>query len=116
VLIEQQVLNVTRDQIGGWLLESWNLPAEVSSAIRQQQLAAPEGDAEVYALLLRLTTRLLRREGLADGPVLPIDDALLSALGLTMAEAEAALESLCAASDDLNELTHTLTRARAQAS
>jgi HD-like signal output (HDOD) protein len=115
VLIEQQVLNVTRDQIGGWLLESWNLPAEVSSAIRQQQLAAPQGDAEVYALLLRLTTRLLRREGLADGPVLPIDDALLSALGLTMAEAEAALESLCAASDDLNELTHTLTRARARA-
>lgn len=111
VLIEQQVLNVTRDQIGSWLLESWSLPTEVCAAIRQQQLDAPEGEAEIYARLLRLTVRLLRREGLADGPVEPIDAAGLQHLGLTSEQVEAAVDALFASRDDLNQLTHVLSRA-----
>lgn len=116
VLIELQVLNVTRDQIGSWLLESWSLPSEVSGAIRQQQLDSPEGEAAVYARLLRLTLRLLRREGLADGPVYPADGALLEQLGLTTEQVEEALDTLFSSRGDLDQLTHMLSRTSAQMS
>jgi len=112
VLIEQQVLKVTRDQIGGWLLESWSLPSEVCAAIRQQQLDAPEGEAGSYARLLRLTVRLLRREGLADGPVEPIETELLQCLGLTTEQTEEAMSVLLSSRDNLNQLTHALSRER----
>lgn len=110
VLIEQQVLDVTRDQIGGWLLESWNLPIEVSAAIRQQQLDEPQGEAAPYARLLRLTSGLLRREGLADGPVREIDASLLTSLGLTEEQVESSVKALRAALDDLESLTQVLSR------
>ncbi|MBV1787841.1 HDOD domain-containing protein [Marinobacterium sp. D7] len=113
VLIEQQVLNVTRDQIGGWLLESWNLPEEVYSAIRQQQCEAPDGECASYAGLLQLSKQLLRREGLADGPIFGIDPELCERLGLSLEQADDAVRELLGYQDDLNELTRTLSRARA---
>ncbi|MBS99205.1 MAG: histidine kinase [Oceanospirillaceae bacterium] len=116
VMVEQQVLNVTRDQIGGWLLDSWNLPAEVCAAIRQQQMESPDEEVEPYVGLLQLTTRLLRAEGLADGPVHAIEPALYERLGLTADQVADAVESLKASQDELTELTHTLSKSRAQAS
>jgi len=113
VLIEQQVLNVTRDQIGGWLLESWNLPEEVYSAIRQQQCDEPEGDSETYARLLSLSKQLLRREGLADGPIYGVDPELCESLGLSLEQADGVVAELLGAQEDLDELTRTLSRARA---
>ncbi|GGC09279.1 hypothetical protein GCM10011352_39580 [Marinobacterium zhoushanense] len=113
VLIEQQVLNVTRDQIGGWLLESWNLPDEVYSAIRQQQCEEPEGECSTYACLLQLSKQLLRREGLADGPIFSLDPELCESLGLSLEQADDAIKELLGYQDDLNELTRTLSRARA---
>ncbi|WP_432696946.1 aminoacyl-tRNA deacylase and HDOD domain-containing protein [Marinobacterium sp. YM272] len=106
--VEQHVLRVTRDQVGGWLLDSWNLPEEVSSAIRQQQLASPGGEAEVYARLLRLTQVLLRKEGLADGPVQALEPALYQSLGLELDSVEAAMDTLRERREDLDSLTQTL--------
>ncbi|MBR9885122.1 MAG: HDOD domain-containing protein [Oceanospirillales bacterium] len=113
VLIEQQVINVTRDQIGGWLLESWNLPEEVYAAIRQQQVDEPEGDSEHYARLLHLSKQLLRREGLADGPIYELDPALYERLGLQVEQVDGAVAELVSSQEELNELTRTLSRARA---
>lgn len=113
VLIEQQVLNVTRDQIGAWLLESWNLPEEVYSAIRQQQFDQPSGEYETYIQLLQLAKQLLRREGLADGPLYGVDPDLCERLGLSLEQADAAVSQLLGSQEDLNELTRTLSRARA---
>ncbi len=112
LIVEQQVLNVTRDQIGGWLLESWKLPLEVCEAIRQQQLERPSGEGEIYARLLRLTTLLLRREGVNDGPVLEIDAERYAELGLSAEQADEALLQLHAAQADLDQLTYTLSRSR----
>lgn len=109
-LVEQQVLNLTRDQIGAWLLENWQLPAEVCGAIRQQQSLQPQGEAEIYARLLRLTALLLRREGINDGPLLEIEAESYQVLGLSWSQIEETVQQLHVVQDDLDQLTHTLSR------
>ncbi len=106
--IEQQVLNVTREQIGSWLLANWSLPPVVCEAIRQQQSAAPAGDEADYVRLLYLASHLLREEGLSDGPLEPVPAQLYQALGLEPLQVKKALEDLLANSKALRELTETL--------
>lgn len=106
--IEQQVLNVTREQIGAWLFSSWSLPEDVCTAVRQQNNPDYDGPASLYAKLQYLTNRLLREEGLSDGPLEPIPGELYMQLGLKPADAKAALKELRDARDELTELTHLL--------
>lgn len=106
--VEQHVLKVTRDQVGGWLLDSWNLPEEVFSGIRQQGLESPTGEGEPYARLLRLAQVLLRRAALADGPIHELDPGLYEPMGLELDSVEAAVEALLLSREDLDELTHML--------
>ncbi|TCK06100.1 aminoacyl-tRNA deacylase and HDOD domain-containing protein [Marinobacterium mangrovicola] len=111
-LVEQHVLKVTRDQVGGWLMDSWNLPSEVCSGIRQQQFELPIGDGEPYARLLRLAQALLRREQLADGPITTLEPDMYEPLGLSDGDLEDAVAALLANRDSLDQLTHTLSRHR----
>ena len=107
-LIEMQALGVSRDQIGGWLLESWNLPAEVCDSIRQQGMQEVNTVEPAYPQLIRLATQLLRREGLSDGPVYPVDETLIKALGLTREVVETCVEELTGSQEALDGLTQML--------
>lgn len=80
--VEQEILYVTREQIGGWLLENWKLPEEVAAAVRFQQSPELAGDHQIYAQILFMASRLLRDEGLSDGPKAALPDGLLNALAL----------------------------------
>lgn len=106
--IEQQVLNVTREQIGAWLLSSWSLPEEVSLAIRHQNNPDYNGPASTYAKLQFMTNRLLREQGLSDGPLETIPGELYMQLGLKPVNIKAALQQLQDDRDELNELTRLL--------
>lgn len=106
--IEQQVLNVTREQIGAWLLSSWSLPTEVCLAIRQQNNPDYDGPANRYAKLQYLTNRLLREEGLSDGPLEPIPGELYMQLGLKPVDAKKAIAELNDSREELLELTRLL--------
>lgn len=112
-LVEQHVLKVTRDQVGGWLLDSWKLPSEVSSGIRQQQCEQPVGDGAPYARLLRLAQTLLRRAELADGPATELEPEMYESLGLNEVDLDRAMASLLAGREGLDQLTHELSMRRA---
>lgn len=107
-VIEQQVLSVTREQIGSWLLSSWDLPGEVCTAIRQQNNLEYTGEFHQYAKLLYLSNRLLRAEGLSDGPVEPISEQLYSDLGLNKVDVEQQLQTLMSNDADIRELIEML--------
>ncbi|MBY4675516.1 HDOD domain-containing protein [Marinobacterium arenosum] len=106
--IERQLLNVTREQIGAWLLSSWSLPEEVCKAIRHQNDPDYGGLAAEYAKIQFLTNRLLREQGLSDGPLEPIPGELYLQLGLTPAKAINALQQLMEQDEQLRELTRML--------
>lgn len=106
--IEQQVLSVTREQIGSWLLSSWALPEPVCTAIRQQNNPDYIGDHDNYVKLLYLANRLLRERGLSDGPLETIPDDLYATLGLDRVEVEELLDNLMDNDEDIRELTSML--------
>ncbi len=106
--IEQQVINVTREQIGGWLLSSWALPAEVCDAIRYQNQTDFDGENQAYVQLLYVANRLLRQQGLSDGPVEHVSDAVLESLGLSQEVAQETVSELMADDEAIRELTALL--------
>lgn len=103
--VEQEVLHVTREQIGGWLLESWKLPDEVSMAVRCQQVPVEAGEHQHYARLLYLASRLLRAEGLSDGPRVAIADGLMAQLALAPEQVRQAVEEVKAQTESLSQLS-----------
>lgn len=104
--VELEVLHVTREQIGGWLLENWKLPEEVCAAVRFQQLPERAGEHETYARLLYLASRLLRAEGLSDGPWMPVPETLFNQLALDWDQALAAVAELKEQTESLAQLSH----------
>lgn len=105
-LIEQEVLHVTREQIGGWLLDSWHLPSEVCTAVRfQQEPELANEDERIYAQLIYQASRSLRTRGLSDGPHTRCPDDWPEALGLTPDQVDQSLEFVCSRADSLAELS-----------
>ncbi len=58
-VIDEHILHLSREVIAATLLELWDLPAEVITAVRYQQLDEYCGDHAIYAGLLNLTRKLL---------------------------------------------------------
>ena len=101
-------MSVTREQIGSWLLASWDLPEAVTTSIRQQNAVDYDGEYSSYVKLLYLSNRLLRQQGLSDGPVDNIPDELYKELGLNEADVAKALRQLMRNDADIKELTALL--------
>ncbi|WP_299197879.1 HDOD domain-containing protein [uncultured Amphritea sp.] len=110
--IEKQVMNVTREQIGSWLLDDWGLPAVVVEAVRYHNDLNYDGQASDEAKLIHCVNRALRRHGLADGPVEALDEAVLKQLTLTEADIEDALATVLDSRGELDALVHTIMHAQ----
>lgn len=106
--IEQQILSVTREQIGSWLMSSWDLPEEVCTAIRYQNNADYEGDYSYSVKVLYVANRMLRERSLSDGPFEEIPESLFTELGLERYKADIILTNLMSNDEDIRELTSVL--------
>ncbi|WP_261842802.1 HDOD domain-containing protein [Aliamphritea ceti] len=111
--IEQQVLNVTREQIGSWLLDSWSLPATVCEAVRHQQDPDYQGEAQQEVGLLYIASRLLRAKGLGDGPEEEIPGALFKRLQISREDADEAVEKILENRTELEALVNSIAPAKA---
>lgn len=111
--IEKQVLNVTRELVGSWLLERWAVPAEVCVAVRHQNDADYDGEHCHYARLVHLSNRLLREQGLSDGPIETIPAGLAESLGLSRGVISEAMEHVLESGAVLAEVTQVFGRQRA---
>lgn len=114
--VEKQVMNVTREQIGGWLLENWGLPEVVVEAVRHHNNLSYDGVASQEAKLIYLANRALRHYGLVDGPIEAISDSLLQELQLTQTKVDEAVATVVENSADLDALAQTLQGSHSDAS
>ncbi|WP_207060820.1 HDOD domain-containing protein [Motiliproteus sp. SC1-56] len=106
--VEKQIINVTREQVGAWLMEIWKLPQEVCGAIRYQNDLGYDGEHAVYARLLNLALRVLRQNGIGDGPVGAIPADLYESLGLNPEQVQLAFEQINDKEKELEEMTRLL--------
>ena len=102
--IEQHLLGISREQIGAWLMRYWDMPEELTSALRFQHDPGYVGPHAAYPNLVNLAVGLLRNRGIGAGPQQEIPQQLFDALGLSRDQAEEAVNKVQAAEVALREL------------
>ncbi len=102
--VEQHLLGITREQIGAWLMRYWDMPDELSNALRFQHDPAYSGEQAAYSNLVCLAVSLLRNRGIGAGPQREIPQSLFDGLSLTREKAEEAVNKVLAAEVALREL------------
>lgn len=102
--IEQHLLGISREQIGAWMMKLWDMPEELSTALRFQHDATYDGEHAAYPNLVCLANRLLRSRGIGSGPEVPIPDELFARLGLPREKAEEVVRKVLDAEALLREL------------
>jgi len=106
--IEQHLMGITREQISSNLFKQWGLPDEVCTAIRYQNEPGYDGEHSMLSKMLFVSSRLLSEQKLNDAPLEFITDELKSSLNLDMDKAEAGLEKVLDAKDELQEMARQL--------
>ncbi|WDY57992.1 aminoacyl-tRNA deacylase and HDOD domain-containing protein [Pseudomonas sp. PSKL.D1] len=102
--VEQHLLGISREQIGAWLMKLWDMPEELSTALRFQHDPSYAGENSAYPNLVCLATRLLRSRGIGSGPQEEIPDELLERLGITRDKALDVVNKVLEAESLLREL------------
>ncbi|AGZ37809.1 MAG: HDOD domain-containing protein [Pseudomonas sp.] len=102
--VEQHLLGISREQIGTWLMKLWDMPEELSAALRFQHDPSYDGENSAFPNLVCLATRLLRSRGIGSGPQAEIPDDLLDRLGITREKAEDVVNKVLEAESLLREL------------
>jgi len=102
--IEHHLLGISREQIGGWLMRYWDMPEELSTALRFQHDPHYAGEHYKYANLVYLAVRLLRNNGIGSGPEQEIPDELFKRLDLPREKAEETVKKVLEAEALLREL------------
>lgn len=102
--IEQHVIGITGNQIASWLLDNWNMPAEVVVALRQQNNITFDDDHQIYAKLIYLAKRMLANNGFGSAYGGSIDPKIFESLELDPETAEITIANLLESGDDLDEI------------
>lgn len=105
---EIELLGTTHAELGAWLAEHWNLPAEVVVAARAHHDPGYNGVHAVYAHLVLIANHLLKGVGMGDSPSAEFPGSVLAALGISREQAEQALASVLEAGTGLDAIASQL--------
>ncbi|RMF14838.1 MAG: HDOD domain-containing protein [Gammaproteobacteria bacterium] len=103
-LTEHFLIGITREQIASQLMDVWNMPAEVVTALRHQKNPGYAGEHADYSRLIYVATQLLRAQGLSEGPAQSVPEGVWEALELSPVKAEETLLQLLELSDEMKGL------------
>ncbi|WP_268798832.1 HDOD domain-containing protein [Pseudomonas huanghezhanensis] len=102
--VEQHLLGITREQIGSWLMRNWDMPEELSTALRFQHDPHYDREHAAYANLVFLAVGLLKNQGIGSGPAEDIPDELFERLELPREKADDVVHKVLEAETLLREL------------
>ena len=106
--IERYLLSTNHLQIGSWLMKSWNMPEELITAVRYHHSENTFQDHAVYANLVLISNRLLKRIGIGDASQLLLPEALLESVGIQEEDAFKALDLIVSDEQELNSIAQQL--------
>lgn len=108
--IEHFLLGITREQVGSQLMSVWNMPEEVTTALRYQKNEAFDGEFSEYANILNLTHHLLAEAGVLAGAGKGIDESIYERLHITKDDADAAIAKLLDNEEDVAGVAGMMSR------
>ena len=94
--------------MGSKLMAVWNMPEEVTVALRHQKNGAFEGVNSDVANVLFIARNLLSERGLWVGPAQPIPAALYERLQLDPEDAKQVIDELISAKDEILKMADML--------
>jgi len=104
MVIEQHLLQVSREQIGDWLMQSWSMPEELPIAIRHQHNPAFNDQHCAYPNLVFMALRLLSHHGKSDAPADTIPMEVYAKYGLCTEQLEEAVDQVLSMSEELDRM------------
>ncbi len=107
-LVEHHLIGITREQIGGVLMDLWNMPEEVVAAIRHQNNPGYQGEHAAYANALYMARALLVERGVKLGPQLPVPDELYERLNIPRERVAEEMDILVENSDSVASMAGML--------
>ena len=106
--LEAEIVGVSHGEIGGWLMEAWNMPAEVATVVREHHNADYSGHFAEYVRLVRLVDYLLKKFDLGDAPSRELPAGLAQSLGLTDVQIDTKFNKLLESRDELDSIAQHL--------
>lgn len=106
--IENYLLDTNHLQIGSWLMNNWNMPVELITSVRQHHSEDTFHEHAVYANLVLISNRLLKRIGVGDATQLVLPEAILDAIGIQEEDAFKALDLIVSDERELNSIAQQL--------
>ncbi len=108
VEMETRMLGMSHNELGCWLFQAWNMPAEILCAVAHHHDLEYQGEHVEYALLLNLTERLLKTHGISDAETDEIPDALFERLGLQEEEVYLIVDKVLQGGSALRAMAHAV--------
>ena len=105
--VDQHVINVPREIMAAALLESWELPVEVTDAVRYQFASDYDGPNGSYVHLLQLARQSLGAQGLTDFPTVPVNDQILGQLGLDGEDVASVMQQINDSTEELDSMAQS---------
>lgn len=99
--LEREAIGMSHTELGLWLMEAWDMPSEVTEAVKEHHNPDFAGEFAVYPNLIFIANTLLRRHGIGDGDVVEVPPGLLARVGLDAQEVEIALGGVLAGREQL---------------
>ena len=106
--LERSLLGIDSAQLAGWLFKHWGLPEQLVEAIEWQHQPAQAPQKAPLAMLINLCGRLLREQGLSDGPVEELPEGMTDLLGLRYHQIESAVTQFEELRESLEETVSQL--------
>lgn len=104
--LEAEIVGVSHGEIGAWLMEVWNMPAEVVAVVREHHNFDYTGHFSEYTRLIYLVDILLKKIDLGDAPGSDLPPGLAQSLGLTDVQIDTKFNRLLESRDELDSIAH----------
>jgi HD-like signal output (HDOD) protein len=106
--LEQSILGVTHTEIGAWLMESWNMPAEIVTVQKQHHNPDYKGVHANYVQLVILADRLLKGHEMGDASSEELPANILASLKLDEQDIIKVLDRTIENHEDLDSIVRQL--------
>jgi len=106
--LEQRLLGITHTEIGAWLMETWNMPAEIITVQKEHHNPDYEGPYANYVRLVMLADSLLKTHGMGDASSENVSTSLMASLNLENDAINRVLKRTIENHEDLDSIARQL--------